>query len=202
MSCVHIRSQAEFDAAYAADRGACIHVIESAHVVARESAHVEARESAHVEASQYVAVHQHSESAVVIGGVVIRVRRPTTQVEWCAFYGVDVNGAGSTLLYKAVRDDYRSAHGIQYKPGTIAEAPDWDGGRAECGGGLHFSPRPAMALEFDSQATRFVACPVALDDMRPPSGEDEYPHKIKARRVCGPIVEVDRYAKPVVAATS
>ncbi len=177
---------------------------ESAHVVARESAHVEAWGSAHVVAwgsahvvaSQYVAVQQHSDAAVVLGGVVIRVRRPTSPVEWVAFYGAQASD-GTAVLYKAVRDDYRSQHGVLYEPGKTAEAPDWDGGKQECGGGLHFSPHPAMALEFDSEATRFVACPVALEDMRPPREHDEYPAKIKARRVCGPIVEVDRYGKPL-----
>jgi len=40
-------------------------------------------------------------------------------------------------------------------------------------------------------ATRFLACPVALSDMRSPTATDCYPQKIKARRVCGPIIEVD-----------
>ena len=169
---------------------------ESAHVVAWGSAHVEARGSAHVVASQYVAVHQHSEASVVLGGVVIRVKRPTTAVEWCAFYGVPVNADGHAVLYKAVRDDYRSGHGFLYAPGQVAEAPDWDGGQAECGGGLHFAPHPSLAVGFDAKATKFLACPVALEDMRPPTEDDEYPAKIKARR-CGPVYEVQRDGMPV-----
>ncbi len=55
-----------------------------------------------------------------------------------------------------------------------------------------------MAIEFDSKATRFVACPVALADMRAPRADDRYPAKIKARRVYGPIYEVDRYGTPLV----
>ena len=167
----------------------------SAHVVAWGSAHVVAWESAHVEASRYVAVHQHSDVAVVVGGTVIRVPKPTTATEWCAFYGVPINGDGIVVLYKAVRDDYRSRHDFAYQPGTIVQAPDWDGGRAECGGGLHFSPYPAMAREFDDKVTRYIACPVALDDLRPPSEGDQFPAKIKARRVCRPIYEVDRAGK-------
>ena len=157
-----------------------------------------ARGSAHVEASQYVAVHQHSDIAVVIGGTVIRVRKPTTSIEWCAFYGVPTNGHdGVVILYKAVRDDYRSARGGHYAPGTTYEAEDWDGGQVECGAGLHLSPHPAMAQDFDGDATRFVACPVALEDIRPPRNDDRYPAKVKARRICGPISEVDRDGKPV-----
>jgi hypothetical protein len=168
----------------------------SSHVEAWESSHVVASGSSHVVASALVAVHQHSTSAVVVGGTVIQVRRPTTTIEWAAFYGLQITD-GHLMLYKTVGDDYRSAHGLRYAPGTTLEAPDWDGGQRECGGGLHFSPHPAMAREFDPKATRFVACPVAIKDTRPPTDTDDYPHKIKARRVCGPIVEVDRHGKPI-----
>ena len=207
MRYVEVATQAELDALLAkAEKGVRARCIgsarfeawESAHVEAWESAHVVARESAHVEASSLVAVHRHSTRSVVVGGTVIEVRPPATIVEWCAFYGVQITD-GQILLYKAVRDDYRSAHGVLYAPGKTAEATDWDGGRQECGGGLHFSPHPAMALEFDSSATRFVACQVALEDLRAPAEGDSYPAKVKGRRICGPIVEVDRHGKPVMA---
>ena len=58
-----------------------------------------------------------------------------------------------------------------------------------------------MAKEFDAEATRFMACPVALEDMRAPNDGDAYPHKIKARRVCAPMWEVDRYGKRLEEAT-
>ena len=167
---------------------------ESAHVVAWGSAHVEARGSAHVEASQYVAIHQHSDTAQITGGVLIKVPKPTTPIEWCAFYGAKLEGE-LAILYKAVREDYRSAHGMLYTPGTTPEALDWDGGHAECGGGLHFTADPMTAkVHFDPEATRFVACPVALADIivHP---TPEYPFKIKARRVAAPIYEVDRSGK-------
>ena len=168
----------------------------SSHVVAWGSSHVEAWESSHVEASQFVAIHRHSLNASIAGnGVLIDVLRPTTVTEWCAFYGVPVNG-GHVVLFKAVRDDYRSGHGFSYDPGRAAEAPDWDGGEAECGGGLHFVPHPSMGLEFDREATRFIACPVALADLRPPRADDSYPHKLKARR-CGVVTECDRTGKPL-----
>jgi hypothetical protein len=174
----------------------------SAHVVARDSAHVEARDSAHVEASRYVAVHQQpGHSGQITGGVVIAVPVPTTPAGWCAFRGVTVKD-GVAVLYKAVRDDYRSSHGLLYAPGTAPEAPDWDGGEQECGGGLHVCASPLECLEFDPQATRYVACPVALADIRPPRRDDSYHKKVKARRVCGPVVEVDRYGKPLQAAKS
>lgn len=124
---------------------------------------------------------------------------------------IEINKAFDERLRKAgwaesrtsywVTDDYQLIQQTMKLPPaeqTTVEAPDWDGGHAECGGGLHFSPHPALALEFDSSATRFIACPVALADIRPPHATDGYPAKIKARRLCGPIVEVDRYGKPVL----
>jgi hypothetical protein len=73
----------------------------------------------------------------------------------------------------------------------MPEAKDWDGMARECGGGLHFSPHPVMALEFNTSAVKFVACPVALEDIVVHKNA-QYPQKIKAKRVCAPIWEVDR----------
>ncbi len=169
----------------------------SAHVEARESAHVEAWGSAHVEATKFVAItKQVDHTGQIAGGVVIAVQRPTTVEDWCAFYGIPVTD-GIAVLFKAVRDDYRSSHGLLYSPGTQPEAPDWDGGRDECGGGLHFSFHPSAARDFDQKATRFLACPVALAEIRAPKTGDAHPNKVKARRICGPIVEVDRYGKSI-----
>src|SRR6266849_1780905 len=127
----------------------------SANVEARESAHVEAWGSAHVEATKFVAItKQVDHTGQIAGGVVIAVQRPTTVEDWCAFYGIPVTD-GIAVLFKAVRDDYRSSHGLLYSPGTQPEAPDWDGGRDECGGGIHFSFHPSAARDFDQKATRF-----------------------------------------------
>jgi hypothetical protein len=130
-------------------------------------------------------------SPAIRGADRVQIVKLETPVDWCALYGVEV-ADGVATLYKAVGDDYMSPRGGNYAPGTTVEAPDWDGGRAECGGGLHFSPRPKMALAFNREATRFVACPVALADMRAPCDSDQMPEKCKARRTCGPVYEVDR----------
>ena len=169
----------------------------SAHVVARGSAHVEAWGSAHVVASKWTSVRkmQHH-TGKIEGGIVILEPEITSAEDWCAYHGVVVKN-GVAILYKAVRDDYRSQHEFIYPPGGGCECTDWDGGDAECGGGLHFCPSPATAKIFDDEATRFLACPVALADMREPRVDDSYPIKIKARRVIGPIVEVDEDGKAV-----
>ncbi len=164
----------------------------SAHVEAWGSAHVVARDSAHVEASKWTSVRKMlSHTGAIEGGIVIVEPEITTPEDWCAYHGGIVRD-GVAILYKAVRDDYRSAHGFLYQVGSTATCDDWDGGEKECGGGLHFCASVGQALSFDDQATRFIACPVALKDMRSPRPDDEYPNKIKASRICGPIMEVER----------
>ena len=105
------------------------------------------------------------------------------------------------LKFKAVGDDWCSTNRtpagkrISYKPGTKPKAPDWDGGGAECGGGLHFSPSPHHALEFNPEATRFVGCPVLVSEIVVhPNGV--YPSKVKAPRVYGKCFEVDLDGNP------
>jgi hypothetical protein len=128
-------------------------------------------------------------------------REPLTSVEqWCQEYGVRITD-GVVTLFKAVRDDYKSANGGVYVPGTTPIAADWDGGRDECGRGLHFCPRPVMALGFDRDATKFIACPVAVTDIRPPHPTDGYRNKVKAKGCCGPVVECDLDGEPLPAAT-
>jgi len=113
-----------------------------------------------------------------------------TAAEWCEWYGVEVVD-GVATLFKAVEADWKGDHktDVSYQPGETPSAPDWDGGRAECGSGLHLSPRPVMALRFCSGATHFLACKVRLDDISVHPGGN-YPTKCKVSGICAPIVEV------------
>ena len=145
--------------------------------------------SSQVRAGKYNAVTRSGPNANIEGGVLIEIPRLDTAEKWCEFYGVEVLG-GVAILFKALNDDWTSPKGTSYAPGQIPFAPDWDGGMQECGGGLHFSPRPFMALEFHRQATRFAGCPVALRDIAVhPNGS--YPNKVKARGCAGPCFAVD-----------
>jgi hypothetical protein len=127
-------------------------------------------------------------AAKIEGGRQVVVRRETAQ-EWCDYYGVKVTD-GVALLYKGVRTDFSSPHGADYTPGTIPVADDWDGGKRECGGGLHFSPTPRMTHEFIDNPAHYLACPVALADIAVhPDGT--YPQKVKARGCAAPVYEVD-----------
>ena len=53
-----------------------------------------------------------------------------------------------------------------------------------------------MTFEYNSDATKFVACPVKLEDIfiHP---NPEMPNKVKAKGVSLPCYEVDRYGKRV-----
>jgi len=97
---------------------------------------------------------------------------------------------GVAILYKALNEDFTSPHRMSYAPGTKPAAPDWDEGKAECGGGLHFSPTPTMARAFHPEATKYAGCPVRLADIVVhPDGQ--HPEKVKASKVCAPCFEVN-----------
>jgi hypothetical protein len=118
------------------------------------------------------------------------------------FYAADETGGEDGLpvaiLFKAVGEGFISQHGCDYSPGTSPSAPDWDGGKEECGGGLHFSPHPVMAEEFHDDPDHFVACPVLLSEIVVhPDGT--YPAKCKAPRVAAPCWEVDRDGQKIEA---
>jgi hypothetical protein len=162
----------------------------SASVRAHGAAIVRARGEATVVGGAGTTIARHGRSGNVSGGAVTETPVVTTAEEWCEYYGVEVED-GVATLYKAVDEDFNSYHGTAYRPGSEPAAPDWDGGEQECGGGLHFSPRPWLALTHGFGAVRFVACPVRFEDIVIHRGAI-YPDKVKARRVCGPIYEVDQ----------
>jgi hypothetical protein len=168
----------------------------SAQVTARGTASVRLRGEASVEASEHVSVIRHGPKTRASGGVVneVPVRLKTAQ-EWCDFYGVPVQD-GVAILFKAVDGEYFSTYGTSYRPGSEPQADDWDDGERECGGGLHFSPTPALALQFSPRAVRFVACPVRLEDISI-SGREANAAKVKARGVCAPVYEVDEAGRPL-----
>jgi hypothetical protein len=88
----------------------------------------------------------------------VRLARRNERRDFIREHGL-VTEPGTVTMFKAVRDDLRSAHGALYEIGTTVTAADYAPNRA-CGNGLHFSPAPIMALDYDSSATRFLACAV------------------------------------------
>ena len=145
-----------------------------------------------VKAAATAIVAIHNKSVKATGGNQIRCAPPATAASWCAFNGIEVQ-RGIVVLYKAVGPAFESRHNNKflYTPGSIPIAADWDGGKAECGGGLHFSATPKIAKTFHPDAIRYVACPVRIKDLRKPLNDDSYTDKIKGKGCCAPVWEVD-----------
>ena len=139
------------------------------------------RGRAQIEATDGVSIIRHSLAATVSGGHVTDAVRFATPEEWCEYYGIDVdNGIGSST-----RPSTKTSTRTTAPPtGPVQSpcAPDWDGGDRECGGGLHFSPRPTFALPAPGRLDALRRLPVRLVDMVVhPQGD--YPDQVKARGV-------------------
>jgi hypothetical protein len=180
---------------------ATVHAYDSATVRAYGSATVHASDSATVHASSHVAVHLHSGRARVDGGHLIdhTTVNQHDPGSWCDYHGVttaEVDGIAVATLYKAVRDDLRSAHGFAYPIGETVACDDWrDDG--DCGHGLHASPHPHLAADYDSHATRYLEVQVALAELRPLPGAGAAKCKMPRLTV---VAEVDQHARPLATA--
>ncbi len=201
---VNVSNQAELDAAlqrgdYPECYAGVFVIYGSSQVTAYDSSQVTAYGSSQVRASKFVAVTIHGKNVRAKGGVQIKIPEIATAKAWCEHHGVEVK-KGVAVLFKAVEADYSTgnarAKGIFYKPGDTPSAPDWDGGIEECGGGLHFSPTPGHALEFNREAKHFVACPVKIKSIKVHKNAT-YPQKIKAPSACGPCCEVDIHGNKI-----
>jgi hypothetical protein len=131
------------------------------------------------------------------GGVVIDVPYPSSlsPADWCAYYGVK-RIRGAAYVFKALDDDFATdrsrQNGIFYTPGSSPKCADFNT-LPECGGGLHASPSPAMAIYYNREATRFVCCPVKLSEII------VIDDKIKVPRISGKVFEVDRHGNKLAA---
>jgi len=168
-------------------------------VVANGIAQLRLTGAVKVTAAATVAIAILSGSPAIEGGGFVVRKDISTPAAWCNYYGVKVHD-GVAVLFKAVTQAYgppcHAGNSVVYTPGTTPVAPDWDGGKRECGGGLHFSPNIPATAKFHSDNPRWVACPVALDGLSVhPNGS--YPDKVKARGCVAPIWEVDRFGEPL-----
>jgi len=132
----------------------------------------------------------------VKGGVVIRAKTALTVRAWADNYGATIEGKGkaaSILMGKALNADMKSPHGTVYTPGTTVTAPDWDGGKAECGGGLHACTLAGISRDsYYNKAKRYALLRVKLTDCRKPQKGDQYPNKLKFR-TCEVVCECDEF---------
>jgi hypothetical protein len=182
---------------------ASVSAYDSASVRAYDSASVRAYDSASVRASRFVAVHLHSASAHIKGGTVIDVTQIDleSQEHWTEYHGIETTDDGDLIVYKAVGDNLKSSYGFEYPIGETVTAPDWNP-IAVCGYGLHFSPSPAQAQDYHSEATRFLKCAVAPADAVILDGSATWTTpKLKAR-AAKVLAEVDVHGNEIPAAES
>ncbi|HMP45898.1 MAG TPA: hypothetical protein PKD99_12395 [Sphingopyxis sp.] len=169
---------------------------ESSRVVARGLSMLQVKSArCKIEASDMVAVNLWN-GASAKGGRQFEVKLSTPQ-DWCDYYGVRTED-GMAIVYKGVKENYRSHHGGDYTPGTMPEDLQWNGRKGECerGCGLNFSPTPRHTHEFEREPKHYLECRIALDEMVV-HFDGQYPQKVTARRVAAPLVEVDVDGNPV-----
>ena len=178
----------------------------SSQVTAYDSSQVRAYDSSQVRASKFVAVTRSAPTAGVAGGVIIELPRIDSPSAWLDFHGVEVK-RGVVTLYKALDDDWHADHHLpdgslpSYAPGSKPECPDFDAAPRDCGRGFHACASPPPALYYKEDATRFCAIPVRVADLGHPDPDGDT-GKIRFKRACKPIYEVDCYGDPVEAAKS
>ena len=137
--------------------------------------------------SKYTAIHKLSRASTAKGaGVIIEVPEITTMEQFLDYYGIEVK-RGKATVFKLVNENWVSDHGTTYEPGSKPSAADWST-RPECGGGLHFSPRPFMAQKY-ANGTRFLACEIKVTDAVVITGGGR-PDKLKAKS-CKVLYECD-----------
>lgn len=151
-------------------------------------------------AKEHVVIYasQYRGSLEITGGIVIPHDRdnkhwgsPTDK--WLADYDLEADDNGVVIVYKAVNSFFLSEHGESYEPGSTPVAPDWLY-RAQCGNGLHFSPRPYLTRRYTHNTT-LLGCPVRVDEMV------VLGDKVKAKRVVDPgCFLVDIHGRPIDAA--
>jgi hypothetical protein len=157
-------------------------------VRAYDQSTVRADDQSTVTAGKGVAVHLHSASVNLSGGVVLDHTKlaDLTAKEWCDYYGVEVK-RGIATLFKAVNNKWTTSRGFDYSPGSKPSCGDFND-TDSCGGGLHFGPTPWHAKAYFYEATKFVAVGVRVSELRPISDGTA---KAKAPRVVRACVEVD-----------
>jgi len=70
---------------------------------------------------------------------------------------------GYVTLYKSVKEDRTDFYTGRIKYEGIVQCPDWDPSpRRECGGGLHLSPTPEMAMRYNDG--EILTCRVKIKD--------------------------------------
>ena len=84
-----------------------------------------------------------------------------TQKDFLDIYPADKKG--DVVLYKSVQEDNTDFHTGKIKYEGTVKCPDWDGNKErQCGGGLHLSPLPGLALSYNQG--KLLKCKVSKKD--------------------------------------
>lgn len=111
-------------------------------------------------------IHETDEEREAREARILRERRAEDLAQRRVFfreYGLAPK-RGKVVMFKAVNDSLNSPHGMPYPIGETVTAKDWSARRA-CGQGLHFGPSVAAARRYAPEATRFLACEIAVKGM-------------------------------------
>jgi len=129
-------------------------------------------------ASVIICMQHYNPDAITVhddARVIITKRWLHTVESFIDCYMQNVQNDGRILLYKSVKEDLTDffSGGIKYE--GIVRCPDWDPNpNRECGGGLHLSPTPELALWHNKG--KILQCLVRPGDFV------VYPHDIKKVR--------------------
>jgi hypothetical protein len=143
-------------------------------------------------------------AVIIMIGCVCKIRRKSktatviknkiaehTKQDFKEIYRGNLIDKDTIKLFKSVRpDNFRDFHSnsITYKPGVVT-CPDFDPSKdRECGGGLHLSPLPELALSYNNGTV--LVCSVKLKDIV------VYPKNITKVR-CKKVTVIGEYKKPV-----
>ena len=179
---------------------------ENSSVVARGNSSVVARGNSSVEAwensilrslsddSNITASHnsviilQECKPSVKISGHATLVNTTQTKHTINTFNEMHGNGSDEIILFKSVRPDNNKdfyTNTIEYKVGATVSCPDFDPSTdRECGGGLHLSPSPGLALSYNKG--RVLKCSVKLKDI------SVYPYNVTKVR-CKKVTVLEEY---------
>jgi hypothetical protein len=161
----------------------------NARATLRGNARATLRGNARAEAWNYSSCILLSPTAKAEGNILDLSKFPLTPKEWLDRYHIPIKST-FVVLYKATNDTFETRNGIKYIPGTDVIAPDWEDINIECGNGLHFCPRPSACKQFNENPFHFVACKIAIKDIRVYQGAPNYPDKIRAQK-CKVLYECD-----------
>ena len=193
MDIVKAKSQCGLDKAIKEGKTVEVHegfyIVKQGIILAYGQSTVEAYDQSTVEAYGNAGCIIHSPNAKAKGNILDLSKYPQTPEDWLKSYGVEIK-SGYAILFKGTQKDFGTRNNVKYVPGSRVIAPGWLEENIECGNALHFCPAPFICKRFIEEPKHFVACKVAVKDIRVYQGTPSYPDKIRAKQ-CEALYECD-----------